>query len=117
MDKLARHAVPVYLVNTGWTAGPYGEGRRFSISATRAIVHAILRGDLLETETTVLPGFNLRIPRRIRGIVDDRILDPRRTWSDPAAYRRSVHELIGRFRENFTRFDVAPEIAAAGPQG
>ncbi|MEZ5543051.1 MAG: phosphoenolpyruvate carboxykinase (ATP) [Pseudomonadota bacterium] len=116
MDKIARYNVPVYLVNTGWTGGPYGEGRRFSIAATRSIVHAILRGDIEDVETTVLPGFNLRIPRQVRGIVDDRILDPRRTWSDPAAYARNASELIGRFRANFARFDVPPEIAAAGPQ-
>lgn len=116
MNKLERHAAPVYLVNTGWTGGPYGEGRRFSITATRAIVHAILRGDLEHVETTLLPGFNLRIPTQVHGIVDDRILDPRRTWNDAAAYKRNSRELIGRFRDNFRRFDVAAEIAAAGPQ-
>jgi phosphoenolpyruvate carboxykinase (ATP) len=116
MDKIAQYNVPVYLVNTGWTGGPYGEGRRFSIAATRSIVHAVLRGDLENVETQVLPGFNLRIPRQVRGVVDTRILDPRRTWSDPAAYAHNTRELIGRFRDNFARFDVPPEIAAAGPQ-
>jgi len=115
MEKIARHAVPVYLVNTGWTGGAYGEGRRFSIASTRAIVHAVLRGDLREAETKVLDGFNLRIPLQVHGVVDDRILDPRETWPDKAAYDRSARELIGLFQENFKRFDVAAEIAAAGP--
>jgi phosphoenolpyruvate carboxykinase (ATP) len=115
MDKIQRYAAPVYLINTGWTGGPYGEGRRFGIATTRAMVHAVLRGELKEAETRVLPGFNLRIPLKIHGI-DERLLDPRRTWHDKAAYDRNARELIGRFRENFTRFDVSARIAAAGPQ-
>ena len=115
MDKIKRHAVPVYLVNTGWIGGPYGEGRRFGIATTRAIVHAVLRGELQKAETRVLPGFNLRIPRQIHGI-DERLLDPRRTWNDKAAYDRKARELIGLFQDNFTRFDVSPGIAAAGPK-
>ena len=115
MDKIEQYAVPVYLVNTGWTGGPYGEGQRFSIATTRAIVHAILRGDLQEVDTEVLPGFNLRIPLHVHGI-DERLLDPRQTWTDADAYVRSARELIGLFRDNFERFDVSAEIAAAGPQ-
>ncbi len=116
MDKIERYSVPVYLVNTGWTGGPYGEGRRFSIATTRAIVHAVLRGDLEQAATRILPGFNLRIPLQLHGI-DERILNPRETWNDKAAYDRNSRELIGRFRDNIARFDVSPEIAAAGPQG
>lgn len=115
MDKIDRYAAPVYLVNTGWTGGPYGEGQRFSIATTRAIVHAVLRGDLEEAETRILPGFNLRIPLQVHN-VDDRILNPRATWNDEAAYERNSRELIGRFRDNFRRFVVPAEIAAAGPQ-
>ena len=114
MDKIEQYAVPVYLVNTGWTGGPYGEGQRFSIATTRAIVHAILRGDLQEVDTEVLPGFNLRIPLHVHGI-DERLLDPRQTWTDAEAYVRSARELIGLFRDNFERFDVSAEITAAGP--
>ncbi len=114
-DQALRRALSTS-VNTGWTGGPYGVGRRLSITATRAIVHAVLRGDLNEAATTILPGFNLRIPLQIHGIVDSRILDPRRTWNDRAAYDRNARELIGRFKENFARFDVPAEIAAAGPR-
>jgi phosphoenolpyruvate carboxykinase (ATP) len=116
MDKIKRHNAPVYLVNTGWTGGPYGEGRRFSIATTRAIVHAVLRGELEKAETRLLPGFNLHIPLQVHGI-DDRILNPRETWNDKAAFDRNTRELIGLFRDNFARFDVAREIAAAGPRG
>jgi phosphoenolpyruvate carboxykinase (ATP) len=115
MDKIERYAVPVYLVNTGWTGGPYGEGRRFSIATTRAVARAVLHGELQEVETRVLPGFNLRIPLHIHGI-EEGLLDPRRTWSDMAAYNRNAHELTSQFRDNFERFDVSAEIAAAGPQ-
>jgi len=115
MEKIDRYCVPVFLVNTGWTGGPYGEGRRFGIETTRAIVHAVLRGELQEAESEILPGFNLRIPHRIHGL-DERMLDPRKTWNDRDAYRRSARELTGLFRDNFKRFDVPAEIAAAGPQ-
>jgi phosphoenolpyruvate carboxykinase (ATP) len=115
MNKIERYAVPVYLVNTGWTGGPYGEGQRFSIATTRAIVHAVLRGELQEVETQVLPGFNLRIPLHIHGI-EQGLLDPRRTWSDKAAYHRNMRELIGLFIANFAHFEVSAEIIAAGPQ-
>ncbi|MGB5305955.1 MAG: phosphoenolpyruvate carboxykinase (ATP) [Gammaproteobacteria bacterium] len=115
MDKIVRHGAPVYLVNTGWTGGPYGEGQRFSIATTRAIVHAVLRGDVEKAKTRILPGFNVRIPLSVHG-VDACILDPRETWSDKAAYDRNARELIGLFRDNFARFDVTDEIAAAGPR-
>ena len=114
MHKIDRYSTPVYLVNTGWTGGPYGEGRRFSIATTRAIVHAVLRGELENTETQILPGFNLRIPLEVHGI-DERILDPRETWADKQAYERSARELIAKFQKNFERFDVPADIVAAGP--
>ncbi|MGD8843466.1 MAG: phosphoenolpyruvate carboxykinase (ATP) [Gammaproteobacteria bacterium] len=115
MEKIRQYGVPVYLINTGWTGGAYGEGCRFSIETTRAVVHAVLRRELLEAPSEILPGFNLRIPRRIHGL-DAHILDPRKSWKDAAAYQRSARELIGLFRDNFARFDVPAEIAAAGPQ-
>ena len=114
MDKVDRYDAQVYLVNTGWTGGSYGKGNRFSIATTRAVVHAIMRGDLENTPTTRLPGLNLRIPERVHG-VENIFLDPRRTWSDPAAYEQAAAELIEKFVENFKRFDVSPAIRRAGP--
>lgn len=77
-------------------------------------MHAVLRGELREGETKVLPGFNSRIPASIHGI-DERILNPPATWSDRAAYDRHARELIERSRDDFKRFKVSPEIGAAGP--
>jgi phosphoenolpyruvate carboxykinase (ATP) len=116
MHKIERYGSPVYLVNTGWTGGTCGNGgQRFSIATTRAIVHAILRGEVADTARTVMKGFNLSIPDRLHGI-DNRLLNPRQTWQDPAAYDRTARELAGLFTKNFARFSAAPEIAAAGPR-
>jgi phosphoenolpyruvate carboxykinase (ATP) len=116
MDKVERHNAPVYLVNTGWTGGAYGQGgQRFSIATTRAIVHAILRGEVRETEHRTLDVFDLRIPRRLHGL-DSRVLNPRDTWSDKGAYDRILRELAGMFQKNFEKFDASADIAAAGPR-
>jgi len=115
MQKIDEYSVPVYLVNTGWSGGPYGTGKRFSIATTRAVVHAIMRGELEDTDTRILPGFDLRIPTSLHGI-DDTILDPRNTWIDKAAYQEHSRKLIALFRENFKRFEVSADIAAAGPR-
>lgn len=116
MDKVERYNSTVYLVNTGWTGGPYGEGFRFSIATTRALIHAILRGELTQGELVTLPGFNLRIPRYVHG-VDPHILNPRETWHDKAAYDLKTRYLMGRFAENFQKFSQVPAtIASAGPQ-
>lgn len=117
MEKVLQSGASVYLVNTGWTGGSYGyDGQRFSIATTRALIHAILRGELKSVETELLPGFNLRIPKFIHG-VDQRILNPRYTWHDKQKYDVQIQDLIKRFVVNFEKFPgIAPEIRAAGPQ-
>jgi phosphoenolpyruvate carboxykinase (ATP) len=116
MRKIDQHNSPVYLVNTGWTGGAYGEdGRRFSIATTRALIHAIVRGGLQGVETQQLPGLNLTIPRHVPG-VDTGILNPRNGWHDKNAYDRQAHDLIQRFLANFERFQVSREIRSAGPR-
>jgi len=117
MDKVERHNTPVYLVNTGWTGGSYGdqEGHRFSIATTRVLIDAILRKDLSHAKTEHLPGLNLRIPKAVQG-VNNRILNPRNTWHDPAHYDQKAYELIRLFNTNFERFDVEPMIREAGPR-
>jgi phosphoenolpyruvate carboxykinase (ATP) len=116
-DKLRRHRSAVWLVNTGWTGGPFGVGRRMPLAATRRMVTAALTGELDEVGLRADPVFGLGTPLAIPG-VESSVLDPRGTWSDTAAYDRKVQELAAMFIENFRRFEAsAPDaVRAAGPQ-
>jgi phosphoenolpyruvate carboxykinase (ATP) len=98
-EKQEASGVPVYLVNTGWTGGPYGVGRRIPIAYTRAMVDAALSGDLLTAETVTDPVFHLRRPVHVPGVPDE-VLDPRATWADKAAYDAGAQRLAGLFAEN-----------------
>lgn len=98
---LAESGAAVYLVNTGWTGGRYGEGgTRFSIPTTRAVINGILSGDILQEPTEVLPGFEFRVPTRLAG-VEARLLNPRNTWADPAKYDAALAMLLEKFADNF----------------
>jgi phosphoenolpyruvate carboxykinase (ATP) len=112
--KLDEHDAAVWLVNTGWTGGPFGEGERMPIAATRALLHAALAGELdtVEYRTDALFGFE--VPVEVPG-VESKLLDPRSTWVDPEAYDAKAKRLAEMFRENFERFDD-PDLAAAGPR-
>jgi phosphoenolpyruvate carboxykinase (ATP) len=116
-EKLAIHPhVNVWLVNTGWTGGSFGEGRRMPITATRTLLDAALSGDLDGAEYRIDPTFGLEVPAAVPG-VDATLLDPRSTWADPEAYDAKAGELARMFRENFPRFEgVASGVAAAGPR-
>ena len=114
-EKLERHRPRVWLVNTGWTGGPFGEGHRMPIEATRALLHAALQQRLEHVEFRVDSVFGFEVPVSVPG-VDRSLLDPRSTWRDPEAYDRKAAQLASMFRENFARFDDVDEaIAAAGP--
>ena len=116
MKRVVESGAQVYLINTGWTGGGYGRGGvRFDIPTTRAVVRAALSGELLEAETAVLPGFNLRIPTTVSG-VDSRLLNPQNTWSDQDGYQQNLHALITKFQANFERYDVTDDIKNAGPE-
>jgi phosphoenolpyruvate carboxykinase (ATP) len=113
-EKLDEHGATVWLVNTGWTGGPVGDGARMPIAATRAMLSAALSGELESAEFRVDDVFGFEVPVAVPG-VDAKLLDPRSTWSDPAAYDVKARELATMFRENFKRFDDAA-LAAAGPR-
>jgi phosphoenolpyruvate carboxykinase (ATP) len=116
-EKLERHGSTVWLVNTGWTGGPFGEGERMPIAATRALLDAALSGGLEAVPYRTDELFGFEVPREVPA-VDTKLLDPRSTWRDPDAYDRKARELAGMFRDNFAKFaDAAgPEVTAAGPR-
>jgi len=114
--KIARHKVDVWLVNTGWTGGPYGVGQRMKISHTRAMIHAALNGKLRDIPTARDPNFGLAIPSSCPNVPAE-VLNPRNTWTDKAAYDRQAEALAKMFMDNFKAFasDVSAEVNLAGP--
>ena len=115
-EKIAAHQVKVWLVNTGWTGGPYGTGTRIRIPYTRAMIAAALEGGLEATPMRRDPYFGIMVPEQVPGVPDE-VLDPRRTWADPRDYDRQVKLLVSRFQENFSQFsgEVSQDVVAAGP--
>ena len=111
------HKATVWLVNTGWSGGAYGVGKRMKLGHTRAMVHAALDGKLDGIATRTDPVFGLSIPQSVPGVPVE-VLDPRGTWSDSGAYDTQAKKLAEMFRANFEKFgSVASAIRAAGPQG
>src|SRR5690606_12658465 len=115
--KVQEHGAQCWLVNTGWTGGPYGVGSRMKLAYTRAMVNAALSGALDDVETVVDPVFGLHIPVRVPGVPDE-VLQPRKTWADPAAYDEQAKKLAAMFRENFEKFveSVTEGVRNAGPK-
>jgi len=116
-ERIARHDVRVWLVNTGWTGGPYGTGSRMKIKHTRAMIHAALSGALDQVAYDRDARFNLDVPRECPAVPAN-VLTPRTTWRDPAQYDAQAAKLAQMFAENFRTFDahVSAGVRAAGPR-
>jgi phosphoenolpyruvate carboxykinase (ATP) len=115
-QRISEHGARVFLVNTGWTGGPYGIGKRMDLSHTRAMVDAATSGALDDVAVRQHPIFNVDVPVTCPG-VPDAVLDPKSTWSDGDAYELQARELAAMFATNFERFrdSVPAEVTKAGP--
>jgi len=116
-ERIARHEARVWLVNTGWTGGPYGVGSRMKLPHTRAMVGAALAGTLNGVRYQSDPVFGFEVPTEVPGVPAE-VLTPRATWADPSAYDAQARKLATMFRENFEQYRsaVAEDVAKAGPR-
>ena len=114
-EQLRAHGADVWLVNTGWSGGPYGVGQRIALEHTRTLIRAALSGELAGALLETHPIFNVGVPRHCPG-VPDRLLNPRASWRDPDAYDAQAHRLAAMFKANFARYtDVPDAVRRAGP--
>jgi phosphoenolpyruvate carboxykinase (ATP) len=116
-EKIAQHEVACWLINTGWTGGPYGVGHRMPIKQTRAMVTAALQGDLDDVATTPDPIFQVLVPESCPGVPPE-VLNPRHTWEDKRAYKAQASKLAKLFAANFKQFEGEAEadVRAAAPR-
>lgn len=117
-EKMKAHGVNAYLVNTGLFGGKYGVGQRFSIKDTRAIVNAILDGEVDKGGFHECPVFGFGIPNSIPG-VNPEILDPSKGWKDQAEYNAALKDLASKFVENFKKYpanDMTSEVLKGAPK-
>ena len=115
-QRMKRHGTDCWLVNTGWSGGPYGEGERIKIAYTRAIIRAIQSGALAQVALRPDPIFGILVPRSCPDVPTE-ILDPRNTWRDKEAYDRKARELARRFNQNFEKYarEVSADVRATAP--
>jgi phosphoenolpyruvate carboxykinase (ATP) len=116
-ELLAKHGSRTWLVNTGWTGGPYGVGHRMKLAHTRAMVRAALAGELDDVPTVRDPIFGLDVPKSVPSVPSD-VMIPRDTWADPAAYDAQARRLAQMFAKNFEQFagEAAESVRKAGPK-
>ena len=117
-EKIDQFDATVWMINTGWSGGPFGVGERIKIPYTRAMLNAALRGDLDDADYRIDPVFGLAVPSSVEGVPAE-LLNPRDTWEDQAAFDAQAAKLAAMFRDNFADFakDVTPEVVASGPSG
>ncbi len=115
-EKIQKHNVKCWLVNTGWTGGPYGVGHRMEIKYTRAMLNAALQGQLDDVPYVKDPIFNVEVPTKCPGVPEE-VLLPQNTWKDKKAFEAKARELAQRFKENFEQYAdyVSEEVRKAGP--
>jgi phosphoenolpyruvate carboxykinase (ATP) len=115
-ERIDRHDVRVWLVNTGWTGGPHGEGHRMKLEHTRAMIRAIFSGELDDAESREDPIFGIRVPVRVEGVPNE-VLHPRETWKDRSAFDDQARKLASMFRENFQSLsgDIPQAVREGGP--
>ncbi len=116
-NLVEKHEANVWLINTGWTGGAYGTGKRMSLKNTRAILDSIHEGEMETAEFKTLPIFNLSVPTSLNG-VPDQILNPRNTWTDKGAYEDTVKKLATKFQHNMKKYtDKVPRevVSLGGP--
>lgn len=116
-ENMSTHGATCWLVNTGWSGGPYGEGERMAIQYSRALLRAALGGELADVATKPDPVFGFEVPAECPGVPSE-ILNPRSTWASPEAYDEKASALAEMFQQNFEQFaeGSTPEIGAAGPK-
>ena len=116
-EKIKKHNVKCWLVNTGWTGGPYGTGHRMKIQYTRAMLNAALNGELDMIETYEDPYFGFQVPIAVNGVPTN-VLNPKNTWSDKSKYDEAAKKLVNMFHENFKLYvgETTEDIAKAGPK-
>jgi phosphoenolpyruvate carboxykinase (ATP) len=115
-ERIEKHDVRCYLLNTGWTGGPYGVGSRININYTRAMVRATISGALDSVETITDPVFGLRIPTSCPDVPSD-LLNPRNTWAEKDDFDRTAADLAARFKQNFKQFTLpSDDVRNAGPR-
>jgi phosphoenolpyruvate carboxykinase (ATP) len=114
---IAEHNVDCWLVNSGWTGGKYGVGRRMPIKATRALVTAALNGSLKQADFRTDPYFGFSVPTSVPG-VEPHLLNPIKTWQNKAEFDKTARDLVRMFQENFTKFEkhVTADVRAAAPE-
>ena len=116
-EKMTKHNVACWLVNTGWSGGPYGVGQRMEIAHTRALITAALDGSLAQVPTRVDPVFGVHVPKSCPNVPAG-VLDPRNTWADKASYDQHAKNLAKMFNDNFKRFEehASETVKKAGPK-
>lgn len=114
-ERIKKHDANVWLLNTGWTGGPYGVGSRFKLGYTRAMVSAILSGELAKAQYVEHEVLGLHMPTAVPGVPQE-VLHPRNTWKDGKAYDEKARDLARRFRENDTKYEMTDAVRGSGPK-